>query len=117
MSVKKMCSLFILCIFAALLFKKYDMFKIIEQQPHQYFETALSKVLSLWSWATTLPTPALTIGFTDIRIETSMPRLATHRFFPINWDMFPKENTSKTALVQGGTLKYKVRVISRLQRL
>ena len=93
------------------------MFKNIEQQVRKSFVTALSMVLSLWSWATIMPTPALTIGFTDIRIETSMPRLATHRFFPINWDMYPTENISETALVQGGTLKYKVRVISRLQRL
>ena len=36
-----MCSSFILCIFAALLFKKYDMFKNIEQQLHQNFVTAI----------------------------------------------------------------------------
>ena len=88
------------------------MFKNIEQQPHQYFVTALSKVLSLWSWATTLPTLASTNGFTDIRIETSMRILATLTFSPINWVMSPTENTSETALVQGGTLKYNIRVIS-----
>lgn len=93
------------------------MFKIIEQQLHQYFVTALLMLLSLWNWATSLPTPALTIGFTDIHIETSMRILATHRFSPINWVMSPTKNISETALVQGGTLKYKVRVISRLQRL
>jgi hypothetical protein len=60
------------------------MFKKIEQQLHKSYVTALSKVLSLWSWATILPTPALTIGFTVIRIETLMHILATHRFFPIS---------------------------------
>ena len=88
------------------------MFKNIEQQLHQSFWIALLMVLSLWSWATTLPTPALTIGFMDIRIETSMPRLATLTSSPISWDIYPTENTEETALVQDGTLKYNVRVIS-----
>ena len=88
------------------------MFKNIEQQVRKSFVTALSMVLSLWSWSTILPTPASTIGFTVIRIETSMRILATLTFSPINWVMSPTENTSETALVQGGTLKYNIRVIS-----
>ena len=83
------------------------MFKNIEQQLHQSFWIALLMVLSLWSWATTLPTPALTIGFMDIRIETSMRILATLTFSSINWVMSPTENTSETALEQGGILKFR----------
>ena len=88
------------------------MFKNIEQQVRKSFVTALSMVLSLWSWSTILPTPASTIGFTDIHIEISTRILAILKFSPINWVMSPTENTSETALVQGGTLKYNIRVIS-----
>ena len=83
------------------------MFKNIEQQEHKSFATALSMELSLWNWATTLPSPASTIGFTVIRIETSMRILATLTFSPINWVMSPTENTSETALAQGGILKFR----------
>ena len=83
------------------------MFKNIEQQLHQSFVTALSMELSPWSWATILPTPASTIGFTDIHIETLMRILATLTFSPINWVMSPTENTSETALAQGCILKFR----------
>lgn len=84
---------------------------------HQSFVTAISMELSLWSWTTTLPISASTIGFTDIRTEISMPRLATHRFFQISWVMSPTESISETALVQGGTLKFRAIVIRQICRL
>ena len=84
---------------------------------HQSFVTAILMELSLWSWTTTLPISASTIGFTDIRTEISMPRLATHRFFPISWVMSPTESISETALVQGGTLKFRAIVIRQICRL
>lgn len=48
------------------------MFKNIEQQEHKSFATAISMELSPWSWATTLPSPASTIGFTVIRIDAQI---------------------------------------------
>ena len=67
-----MCRLFISSFFAALLFKKYGMFNIIEQQLHQRFVTTFSMKLSLWNCATILSTLESTIGFTNFFTETSI---------------------------------------------